>query len=203
MSRPRADVKTCGACLKDRPVTDFNRHGLRSDGSTRYQTSCRECTARSAAVRYRTVQQKRAQEPAPEVRKCCRCKAVQAVTEFHRNRGNFSGRQTYCKTCTDKRPRQDPAKARENNLLRNYGVTQAQWDEIFESQGRKCASCADPEPHNLWGWHTDHDHSLGYKHVREIVCNPCNTLFAAARDSVERLEAAIYYLKSWQEKLKC
>lgn len=38
-------MKTCRNCRRQKPLTEFNRKGLRADGSIKRQTDCRECTA--------------------------------------------------------------------------------------------------------------------------------------------------------------
>jgi hypothetical protein len=39
----------------------------------------------------------------------------------------------------------------------------------------------------------DHNHDTG--EVRAILCKPCNTMLGMAKDSVDRLQAGIDYLK--------
>jgi hypothetical protein len=55
-----------------------------------------------------------------------------------------------------------------------YGLTQVDWQELFEKQGKKCAICGSIEPGGKRGWQTDHDHKTG--NVRGILCISCNFL---------------------------
>ena len=58
----------------------------------------------------------------------------------------------------------------EAHLLRRYGISQEQYDEILAKQGGKCGVCeanfGDRRPH------VDHDHATG--NVRGILCAGCN-----------------------------
>jgi hypothetical protein len=50
-------------------------------------------------------------------------------------------------------------------------MTPAEWEAIFQEQGRACAICRATEPRGA-GWHTDHSHTSGA--VRGILCHDCN-----------------------------
>ena len=76
-------------------------------------------------------------------------------------------------------------------LKASYGMTIAQWDALFEGQGRKCAICPATEPDGR-GWHVDHCHDTGK--VRGILCCKCNIGLGHFRDNSELLTAAIKYL---------
>lgn len=85
------------------------------------------------------------------------------------------------------------AKARSRRLLRVYGLTTNQWNDLFDSQGRCCAVCKSPTPKGRRGWHTDHDHDTG--EVRGILCHLCNVALGAVEDSPEVLKELILYLQ--------
>jgi hypothetical protein len=78
-------------------------------------------------------------------------------------------------------------------LLRwKYGLTPEAWDEMFERQGRACASCRSDTSKGK-RFHTDHCHKTNK--VRGILCHHCNLMIGHAKDNVRTLEAAIEYLK--------
>lgn len=70
-------------------------------------------------------------------------------------------------------------KVNPNYLLHAYGITLAQWIEVFKHQGEVCAICKRglrPGSH----WHTDHDHKTGL--FRGILCSQCNRALGKIED---------------------
>lgn len=63
---------------------------------------------------------------------------------------------------------------RRARLRREYGISEDEWEQLFNSQGRRCAICRTAEPWNKRGWQTDHEHKTGK--VRGILCQNCNML---------------------------
>ena len=85
----------------------------------------------------------------------------------------------------------NPEKQREYARKSNYGITKAEWDALFQSQGRVCGICGSDTPGQSH-WSTDHDHQTG--RVRGILCRSCNLGLGSFKDSVELLGKAIQYL---------
>ena len=84
------------------------------------------------------------------------------------------------------------ARARARRIEAKYGLTSEAWNDLFESQDRRCALCKTHKPGGA-GWATDHDHQTGQ--VRGILCNPCNLAIGLMADDPERLRAAADYLE--------
>jgi hypothetical protein len=95
----------------------------------------------------------------------------------------------------DKNRERDRVARRNARLVRLYGITSAQWDEMFATQGRLCGNpgCRAPEPGNKLGWHVDHCHATGK--VRSILCHGCNMALGGARDRPHALRALADYLE--------
>lgn len=90
-----------------------------------------------------------------------------------------------------------PDEVKANNdraRLRKYGLTsQAQWDAIFDGQGRRCACCGTDAPGSKW-WHTDHDHVTNV--LRGILCHSCNiTLGFLGDNAIAVRETCDRYLR--------
>jgi hypothetical protein len=88
-------------------------------------------------------------------------------------------------------------------LLRNYNLTRQAHEEIIARQHGKCPVCNQPLPENPKLRHVDHDHkccdrfgSCG-KCIRGILCQNCNHGLGSFMDSVDFLEGAARYLKSF------
>jgi hypothetical protein len=95
-----------------------------------------------------------------------------------------------------KRYRENPevrAAQRERGLKKKYGLSLADWDEMFESQSGKCLICETDNPPR---WATDHCHRTNA--VRGILCSRCNTLLGMVDDDIGYLQSAIRYLERYQ-----
>jgi hypothetical protein len=84
--------------------------------------------------------------------------------------------------------------ARAAHLKRTYGITQGQYDELFESQNGCCAICQKHQDEFNVRLAVDHDHISGI--IRGLLCRYCNhrvvgrhrdaTLLRKVADYVER-----------------
>ena len=77
--------------------------------------------------------------------------------------------------------------------LRKYGITDADYNAILESQGGRCAICRTDKSNGNGRFCVDHDHGSGA--VRGLLCNMCNWGLGHFKDSPENLSAAISYLE--------
>jgi len=85
----------------------------------------------------------------------------------------------------------------ESGLMKNYGITLKEYNQMFEEQQGCCACCGKPESEFKRGLHVDHDHTNGQ--VRALLCTRCNPGLGYFEDSIERLEMAIAYLKKFKK----
>lgn len=79
--------------------------------------------------------------------------------------------------------------------VESYGITMTDWNRMVEEQDGCCKICGGP-PKEGSVLHIDHDHVTGQ--VRALLCRACNTALGYMKDSIERLEAAVEYLKSFR-----
>jgi hypothetical protein len=79
-------------------------------------------------------------------------------------------------------------------LLRKYGITGDQYEQMLIDQGNRCAICR-TEP-NGRTWHVDHDHAIETKRPRGILCDNCNRGLGHFGDDPARLRAAADYLEA-------
>jgi Recombination endonuclease VII len=73
--------------------------------------------------------------------------------------------------------------------LRNYGLTQEQFQVMQAAQNSTCPICAQPFTKQPA---IDHDHATGA--VRGLLCRQCNAGIGSLRDSPANLQRAIEYL---------
>lgn len=107
-----------------------------------------------------------------------------------------------CKSCSSARtrawaeahPEEWERHRRRSWLKRKYGITPEQYDDLLAAQGGVCAICGDPsEDSRGYRMHVDHCHDTG--RVRGILCGPCNRGLGNFEDDVDRLLAAVAYLR--------
>lgn len=70
-----------------------------------------------------------------------------------------------------------------------YGLGAEEYQRMYDTQGGLCAICRVG-----WAALVDHDHVTG--RVRGLLCRRCNTGMGMLGDGVDRLGAAITYLRS-------
>ena len=147
---------------------------------------------------------------------CTKCEAAKPVTEYHKNAKNKDGLTYYCKSCvciTNKeRYESDPDRkkkrakwyrpeaARNDHLLRTFGLTAEQYNTMSKSQGGVCKICGCAETALYKGTvrnlAIDHCHDTGK--VRGLLCQKCNTSIGRFNDDPELLQKAVDYLKEFE-----
>ena len=143
---------------------------------------------------------------------CTKCGEVKPYTEFHKEARNTERyfKRSHCKSCDAEKARKYVAQPgmkerkaaikRHNNRKRSYNFPPELFDERFEKQGNVCAICKTPNPGGRGAFHADHDHEL--MEPRGILCHNCNVGIGNLKDNVEILEAAIEYLRKWNDALR-
>lgn len=90
-------------------------------------------------------------------------------------------------------------RAKQSAAVRKHlrGITPADYQEMVERQGGKCAICGRPETASRNGRRialaVDHDHETGQ--IRKLLCTTCNTGLGSFRENPALLAAAFDYLK--------
>ena len=96
-------------------------------------------------------------------------------------------------------PSATPEYKRNYNLMKNYGITSADYDDMLKKQDYKCAICQSPSTNSRSKYFmVDHDHDTGA--VRGLLCHKCNTLLGHANDDTTILNNAIKYLNSSRDE---
>lgn len=110
--------------------------------------------------------------------------------------------EKYCGPCQRLTAKEHARIMHGRYLLRTYGITIEEYEEILAHQGGTCYICrrANGRTRRL---SVDHDHKLGTgRHaVRGLLCRPCNTLLGHLRDDPEAFDRGKAYLlepPAWQ-----
>lgn len=145
---------------------------------------------------------------------CTLCREVKPVSEFYPHAKITRGWQYWCKDCCQIKRRerasapQDPNTTRKYRLKGAYGITQADYEMMYERQNGRCAICGD----NKDRWEpglgieerqrfliVDHDH--GTSRVRALLCWNCNCALGHFRDDPVIMQAAIAYIATQEAHL--
>ncbi|MER5448137.1 endonuclease VII domain-containing protein [Streptomyces sp. NPDC002764] len=186
------NAKQCTKRGRGLPLAAFARDKNRRDG---LQVHCRECVAEYSAAHYRrrqgamgrTVREK---VDVPAGHKLCRtCGEIKPHSEWHRNATASDGLSTRCKACR-------AAQSRQDHLKRQYGITEAERDELVASQGGVCCVCLAAAPE-----HVDHCHKTG--RVRGVLCFSCNAALGQFKDRPDAIRRAAAYVEgiAWKPTL--
>jgi len=122
----------------------------------------------------------------------------QPRSAFGPNTREISGLQCYCRPCQAKKKLDGRHKdvaaynAAHRAYMRvyNHGISDAEVKILLEEQNYCCAICGVPVDLSS---PLDHDHVTGK--VRGVLCRGCNWGLGHFKDSTERLENAVIYLR--------
>lgn len=130
---------------------------------------------------------------------CNICKQEKDLSCFSKHPECKDGVRPRCNECLKEYTEKNKDKVRNNYLMREFGITSEQYDEMNNKQNGVCAICNKPETavNNKTGetkrLAVDHNHSTGI--VRKLLCTNCNTGIGSLQESIETLRNAIQYLK--------
>ena len=128
---------------------------------------------------------------------CAKCHIEKVALDFYLNSRYTNGLSSYCKLCMkdyggvwkrDNPPEKGAWKS--SYLMRKYGITLDQYNEMFDAQKGLCRICDQSSEKAL---SVDHCHKT--KVVRGLLCDNCNHGIGKFKDSVNLLLAAAEYLK--------
>ena len=141
---------------------------------------------------------------------CTKCKVVKPVGQFHKELRNplRDHKRTQCKTCDLEKNRKYIAANREmvnrKRTAKDREIKRFFPAELFEQrlteQGGVCAICKAKEAGGRGQFHADHDHQK--EKPRGVLCHSCNVGLGHFFDNIELMEAALEYLKKYEEENK-
>ena len=123
-------------------------------------------------------------------KKCKTCKIIKPIKLFTRTK---NGWPSYCRDCASET-------IRTRNLIRDFNITKAQYNQMLAEQNHKCAICSIDESNNAVSHISrkprkmalDHCHKTGK--IRGILCSKCNIGLGYFSDDPIILTKAIEYL---------
>lgn len=127
-------------------------------------------------------------------RTCTKCESTKPIEDFS---SDF-----HCKECISTYKRnyyntpETKQKYWERSILKKFGLTPQQYQEMFDLQNGRCKICNTHQSELKQRLSVDHNHKTGK--VRSLLCNDCNTGIGLLKESVDILQTAILYINSDQ-----
>lgn len=90
--------------------------------------------------------------------------------------------------------RRSPEKRRNQKLRETYGITLADYNNMFVNQDGKCAICFSANVRLV----VDHNHKTGT--IRNLLCSACNSCVGFCREDVSILNKTAEYIERWKDK---
>ena len=128
---------------------------------------------------------------------CYICKVEKSTDDFYVRNKKTMVLHGSCKECDKARVRkrhlENPARTKNNDLKRMYGITLEEHNKMFDEQSGVCYLCHKPGDGRWKKLCVDHDHKTGK--VRKLLCRSCNTALGQVGDNIDLLERMVTYLK--------
>ena len=176
------ESKVCSICHVKKPVSEFNLHHAKTKGESKYRSECKICQTiyrKENAYKYKEGQRLYNIQNAEKIKK--------RRDEYRSNLDNREKAREYAKEYQ----RNNPQRQRDRTL-KQYGITQQDYDTMLESQNFGCAICGTKKNGRKKNFVVDHDHKTGV--VRGLLCTQCNAGLGNYKDNPESIRRAIEYL---------
>lgn len=154
-------------------------------------------------------------------KECNKCKKVKVSSEFNKHKTTIDKLCSWCTSChraaskewaeknkkvvkkrSDKWYKKFKIRHKNNTLLRKYGITVEQYNEMLVKQNGKCKICDNAQlSGNQWGRYNlvvDHCHKTNI--VRGLLCSSCNRGIGLMKESINSFKNAIIYLEEFKNE---
>lgn len=209
-----ADFKMCTGCGVTQPTSEYfqdkRRNGFRSTCKTCARAHFRawyggrlDALKEQRSLVRKTLKRDTLEHEQLHGRQCRTCKATKEITEFYSHPSYHNARRSECKGCfknrTYVRNKKDAERHRREwrrlHLRRSYGLSEVDFQTLFDKQGRACGVCQTSldNKRKQKGPYVDHCHASGV--VRGILCFACNSGLGRFKDDPMRLRRAAEYIE--------
>lgn len=146
------------------------------------------------------------------MKKCFKCKIEKEIGSFYRHPATKDGTLGKCIDCTKeyaenyknknidkynkyhKEYRNTHVNQQKNyDLMKKFGITLAQFNEMFEQQEGKCLICKDHSSKFKKGLCVDHCHKTNK--IRGLLCGNCNSAIGKLKEDPKIFAIALDYLE--------
>lgn len=194
--------KTCNKCKIVKTINEFGKNKRKIDG---IHTECKKCVNSYNQSRIVKAAIARDNKCTLNEKECFKCKTVKSIDNFHKNKNRYDGFYGNCKECVNESTsvwqKENKDIILNGRLIRTFGITTEQYNDLLKKQNGLCALCKKPETavnnkrNEIKKLAIDHDHITGKN--RGLLCSRCNTALGSFKESIEFLQAAINYINQW------
>ena len=182
-SRVTLKVKRCNICGDTKSATN-EFFPFRKDDVLRGE--CKECNAE-----YHVNWSKNNIERSREI------KAKYAKANPEKHRGNIENDNRRSKGWREKNPEASKLNIRKAHLLKAYGLSLEDYDNMLEEQDNSCSICKTKDTGKRKHFCIDHNHETGK--VRALLCGNCNLIVGMIERGPEIIESAKIYVHNHVE----
>jgi hypothetical protein len=170
-----SDPKTCIKCGVTKPLSEFTLHNRKKG---QHRNFCHDCEKEWIRKYHKTPQGKEKNRVWREGNK----DRVEAYYELYRQ---------------DPRYKEKLKHYGRKHTLKVVGITQEDYDRMFQAQDGKCAICGSESAgiNGRKNFCVDHNHKTGK--VRGLLCHNCNVSVGLMKDSPDLLRKAATYLDTF------
>lgn len=169
-----SDPKQCIKCGQVKPLTEFTFHN-RDKGQ--HRNFCHDCEKDWIRKYHKSPQGKDARKEWVENNK----EKIEEYIKLYKKYPIF---------------KENMRRYSRKNTLKQFGLTQEDYDKILQSQNGHCAICGNGTNGNKKNFCVDHDHETGK--VRGLLCHNCNVSVGLMKESPLLLRKAAEYLESFK-----
>jgi hypothetical protein len=214
------EYKTCSRCGLKKTVTEFHISKTNKSG---FASACKKCIAVSVDHEKKLINDRKYKDSHREelkvkariknktnpeekhnryIRYYCKNKELVKNKSKKWYKENKDRANEYTKNYNIQNKEKVSVSKRNLVLLKAYGMTEKDYEDLYNSQNGVCAICGKPETsiHNKTNkprrLAVDHDHATGK--VRGLLCGSCNTAMGKFCDSVQVLQKVIMYLEKYK-----
>jgi hypothetical protein len=171
-------TKICTKCGIKKEISEF--HKLKN-GKFGVHSTCKSCRNQ-----YMKDYQKENKEQ------------IKKYMKEHRSERNHNKKIWDKEHLTERRMYKEKNREKSKNqyLIKTYGITLEQYNQMLIEQNGVCAICGQKETrkskYNKYTLSVDHNHKTGK--VRGLLCHGCNNCLGTLKDDIKIFQSAIEYL---------
>jgi len=193
-------TKLCTKCGVKKSLSEFHKNKSMKYGLNYY---CKECyKSDSSKKRYLLL------ASVPNGFKICsKCKEIKLLNCFYNKNETSDKLTSWCKSCTLKNNKNWHDKNKERtriwnknySLMKEYGITLDQYEQMLKEQNGVCAICSKKESafnhvtKRVWDLAVDHEHKTGK--IRGLLCRRCNQTIGLLYDDISLIKQMAKYVE--------